>query len=185
MSASLTPSHRSSLDSMKLAVLRLVWLAAVTASVLTGAWQTRVRVGVMPVVEWDRRASSDFYLSHLGAAQLAKTLEMGLSRVPATGAVGFLFDVHEPRHAQTLFAFSVLALPRQLVEVACPKDGSATSIAWPRKDRTLSALFLHGPKREVPAATIAAPGFAFLRLTPDEATADWDSYCSFLRPRRF
>lgn len=160
-------------------MLRLVWSAAVIASLVVGGRAlygritTRARIPVTP------RASSDSLLAVLAVDRAAESVREALAGVPAGDAVVFAGPVEDPFFIQTLYMVSFLAQPRQVGGLGCRAATGAGEVIVPMDSgEKISAVLFFRREPGASGAQRVAPGLSLLRIPPQAATSQWTSFCS-------
>lgn len=166
---------------MALRLFRILWLAAVIASLGLGAKELRARIALRPRAPFTARATSDLFLGTLSARRPAEELARALASLPADSAVVFAGPSSDPFFTQTLFTVSYLALPRQVGGLYCAEKGNPDYALVPLDagQRVSAVLFFRRPPTG-PAEAIL-PGLSLLRL-PLNTEIPWTSLCSSLPP---
>jgi hypothetical protein len=169
---------------LALRLLRVLWLAAVIASLGLGVKELRTRIALRPRVPFTARATSDAFLATLSPDRPARAVARALASLPADAAVVFAGPASDPSFTQILFMVSYLALPRQVGGLYCSEKGGPSYALVPLDaDQRVSAVLFFRQPPTAPAETIL-PGLSLLRL-PAHAPFPWTSLCSSLPPPSF
>lgn len=166
---------------MALRLFRILWLAAVIASLGLGAKELRARIALRPRVPFTARATSDLFLGTLSTGRPARKLVRALSSLPADSAVVFAGPASDPFFTQLLYTVSYLALPRQVGGLYCSEKGGPSYPLVPLDaGQQVSAVLFFRQPPTAPAEAIL-PGLSLLRLPP-HSSLPWTSLCSSLPP---
>lgn len=159
-------------------VASLLWLAAVAVSMALGAWRILPLLIPRHRVTFSATASTDAILGGAQPGLTAAKLRGAIAEVAPGDAILFAGVHQDPRFFQSLYATSLLALPRQVPAVACPADGGAGHVAVPfDKDRRITAVLYFGVPPALPDSIELATGVHWLRVPPIPATSLWTSVC--------